>query len=48
MAKRIAVKLCSGCGESKLRREFYRSRVAPDGLQYRCKMCGEDCKMEGA
>ena len=32
-------KVCSACGESKLRADFHRKRGARDGLQGRCKVC---------
>ena len=38
----MAVKKCSKCKEEKELSEFYKSKIAKDGLQYFCKKCVSD------
>ena len=32
-------KVCTKCGKLKLSYEFSKMKTAPDGLQYKCKLC---------
>lgn len=33
-------KLCTGCGKTKERKEFYESKTANDGMSSYCRACG--------
>ena len=46
----VKVKLCTGCNTSLPVNEFWKNSAAPDGLNYRCKLCrkrADKCRVPG-